>query len=152
MAHTNRPSLQAVIMVVALLATGSTFHSNAKEPPKRTVLQNMMRQLGHDMQAATGAISREDWPAVVGLAPNIANHPQPSLSEKMRIFAWLGTDAARFREFDAAVHKAAVSMGEAAERGDGQAVIHEFSLIQQSCLACHRRFRNSFREHFYEER
>jgi len=41
-----------------------------------------MEQLGRDMQAVTGAISMEDWARVVELAPKIARHAEPSLSEK----------------------------------------------------------------------
>lgn len=111
-----------------------------------------MDQLGRDMQAVTGAISREDWTLVTRLAPDIARHPEPPLSEKMRIITWLGTDAGKFRGFDGEVHDAAIAMGEAATRGDGQAVIAAFAKLQQGCLACHQTFRKPFTEHFYGTR
>ena len=89
---------------------------------------------------------------VAELAPKIAKHAEPPMSEKIRILAWLGADSGKFRGFDGQVHDAATSMGEAAKRGDGQAVIANFAKVQQSCLACHQDFRKSFQEHFYEKR
>ena len=115
-------------------------------------LRTIMERLGRDMQAVTGAISKEDWPLVAELAPRIAKHAEPSMSEKMRILAWLGADAGKFRGLDGQVHDAATAMGEAAQRNDGQAVIAAFSKTQQSCLACHQSYRRSFVEKFYGSR
>ena len=115
-------------------------------------LRSVMEKLGRDMQAVTGAISKEEWTLVAELAPKIAKHAEPPLGEKMRILGWLGTDAGKFRGFDGQVHDAASSMGDAAKRGDGPAVIAAFSKTQQSCLACHQSFRQSFMKQFYESR
>ncbi len=142
----------AITLVAALLASAVILHAHAAEPAKPMALQSVMEKLGRDMQAVTGAISKEDWALVARLAPNIARHPEPPLSEKARILAWLGTDAGKFRGFDGQVHEAAVAMGEAAALGDGQAAITNFSKVQQGCLACHQGFRKSFQEHFYEKR
>lgn len=111
-----------------------------------------MKQLGRDMQAVMAAISNEDWSAVAATAPRIARHDEPPLAEKMRILAWLGTDAGRFRGFDAQVHDAALGMAEAAARGDGRAVIAAFAGVQQGCLGCHQAFRRPFVEHFAQRR
>jgi len=115
-------------------------------------LRTIMERLGRDMQVVTGAISKEDWPLVAELAPRIAKHAEPPMSEKMRILAWLGADAGKFRGLDGQVHDAATAMGEAAKRSDGQAVIAAFSKTQQSCLACHQSYRRSFVEKFYGSR
>ena len=115
-------------------------------------LPGVMDKLDHDMQTITGAISREDWSLVAEVAPKIAHHAEPPLAEKVRILAWLGTDAGKFRGFDEQTHEAAGAMGQAATRNDGQAVITAFANVQQSCLACHQGFRKSFSEHFYEQR
>lgn len=152
MNHPKPLSAQAVALTVALLAVAAPLRVPAAEPAKPMVLQNVMVKLGRDMQAVTGAISREDWAAVAELAPGIARHAEPPMSEKLRILAWLGTDAGRFRGFDEQVHEAAEAMGEAATRADGQAVIAHFGRVQQSCLACHQGFRKSFQEHFHEKR
>ncbi|CQR41793.1 conserved exported hypothetical protein [Thiomonas sp. CB3] len=152
MNNPKRFPVRAITLAAAVLAFGATFHAQAAEPAKPMALQNVMEKLERDMQAATGAISREDWALVARLAPNIAHHAEPPVAERLRIMAWLGKDAGKFRGFDEQVHEAAAAMGEAATRGDGPAVITEFSKVQQSCLACHQAFRKSFQEHFYGQR
>lgn len=142
----------AVALAASILASAVAVHANAVEPAKPMALQGVMQQLERDMQAVTGAISREDWPAVARLAPKIADHPQPPLAEKIRILAWLGGDAGRFRAFDGRVRDAATAMGEAAARSNGQAVIAEFAKVQHGCLGCHEGFRASYVAHFHPQR
>lgn len=142
----------AMLIIGALLIPVSSLRAQAPEPARPMALRSVMRQLGQDMQAVTGAISREDWASVADLSPRIASHAEPPLSEKMRILNWLGTDAGRFRGLDEQVHDAALAMGKVATRGDGQEVIAAFGRVQQQCLACHREFRQPFQEHFYGKR
>ncbi len=149
MNHLKHLSVRAITLAAAMLPSAAILHAQTAAPAKPMALQTVMATLGRDMQTVTGAISREDWAMVARLAPDIAHHPAPPLSEKLRILGWLGTDAGKFRGFDAQVHEAAAAMGEAAARGDGQAVITRLATVQQSCLACHQAFRKSFREHFY---
>lgn len=106
----------ATAMAVALLATAASLRAQATEPEKPMTLQGVMEKLGRDMQAVTGAISKEDWVVVAELAPKIAHHTEPPLSEKMRILTWLGTDAGKFRAFDEQTREAANAMGKAATR------------------------------------
>lgn len=115
-------------------------------------LRKIMKELGRNMQAITGAISQEDWVQVVRLAPKVAAHPEPPLTEKMRILAYLGADATKFRNFDAQTHEAALAMKQAAASSDGKAVIQSFARVQESCLGCHQAFRKPFLEHFYGAR
>jgi cytochrome c556 len=112
-------------------------------------LRKIMQELGRNMQAITGAISQEDWAKVAQIAPNVAKHPEPPLTEKVRILAYLGTNAPKFRGFDVQTHEAAHAMKEAALKNDGKAVIQSFARVQESCLGCHQGFRKSFVEHFY---
>ena len=74
MNHPKPLSAQAVALTVALLAVAAPLRVPAAEPAKPMVLQNVMVKLGRDMQAVTGAISREDWTAVAVLAPG-KSHP-----------------------------------------------------------------------------
>lgn len=117
-----------------------------------TALRKIMRELGRNMQTVTAAISREDWRLVADTAPRIADHPQPPLAEKMRILAFVGSDAGRFRGFDEQTQRAALALGQAAARSDGQAVIASFAALQDSCLACHQNFRKPYLEHFHGPR
>ncbi|MCA0200552.1 cytochrome c [Azonexus sp.] len=145
-----KPRSFFTVSLSVLLATFATaLGAQSVEAAKPMALRTIMERLGRDMQAVTGAISKEDWPLVAELAPRIAKHAEPPMSEKMRILAWLGADAGKFRGLDGQVHDAATAMGEAAQRNDGQAVIAAFSKTQQSCLACHQSYRRSFVEKFY---
>ena len=111
-------------------------------------LRGVMQQLGRHMQAVAGAIATEDWPQVAKLASQVADHPEPPITEKVRVLSWLGTDAVKFRGFDQRVGAAAGEMGDAAKRGDGPAVIAAFAKVQQACLGCHQGYRASFKQHF----
>jgi len=146
-------------MLVMLVAANAVLaglvvlpDARAAEEEEAMGLRAVMKELGRDMQAVTGAISREDWALVQELAPGIAHHAQPPAMEKVRILRWVGTDAGKFRAFDAEVGRAANDMAAAAARGDGQEVIRAFSQVQQACLACHQQFREPFVEHFYQRR
>lgn len=145
-------SLLTVALAVVLATAATGLAAQSVEAPKPMALRTVMQKLGDDMQAITGAISKEDWALVAELAPKIARHAQPSMTEKMRILTWAGRDAGKFRGFDGQVKDAATTMGDAAKRGDGQAVIGAFAKTQQSCLACHESFRQAFVEHFYRSR
>lgn len=146
-------SLSLTVSLSVILATFSVaLAAQSAESEKPMALRSIMQTLGRDMQVVTGAISEENWPLIADLAPTIANHAEPPMSEKTRIVAWLGAEAGKFQGFDGQVHAAATAMGEAAKRGDGQAVIAAFSKTQQGCLACHQTFRLSFVEQFYGER
>lgn len=144
-------SLIAALAIIAVLpAAGMDAHAADKEQPES--LRAVMEKLGDDMQAVTGAISGEDWALVAELAPRIGRHPEPPMAQKVRILKWLGTDAGAFRGFDGQVEEAATGMGEAAARGDGEAVIESFANLQRACLGCHQQFRQSFLEHFGDQR
>lgn len=141
-------TLSAVLLAaftLALPAQAQTAPATADPMPG---LKAVMQQLGRHMQAVAGAISAEDWAEVARLAPQIAEHPEPPLTEKVRVLTWLGTDAVKFRGLDQQVGAAANAMGDVARRGDGGAVIDAFAKVQQACLACHQGYRASFRQHF----
>lgn len=121
-------------------------HAQAAEPLE---LRKIMKGLGANMQIVTDAISREDWALVERTAPLIADHAQPSVSEKMRIMKFMGPNMSRFKEFDTETHAAASEMAAAAKEKDGQKVISAFQKTQLSCLGCHQSFRAAFVEHFY---
>ncbi len=145
-------SFLAIALSLTLATSATGLGAQSAEAARPMALRSVMKQLGRDMQGVTGAISTEDWALVADLAPRIAKHAEPPVSEKMRILAWLGADATKFRGFDGQVHEAATAMGEFAKRNDGQAAIAAFSKTQQGCLACHQRFRQSFVEQFYSAR
>ena len=115
-------------------------------------LRKIMQELGKDMQVITDSISHEDWARVANIAPRIAEHPEPSAIEKMRILTHIGTDAGKFESHDEITHLAALALEQVALRRDGLGVIAAFANLQNGCLACHQSFRNPFVEHFYGHR
>lgn len=139
----NKPSMLAAAMLGLAL---SIHNAQAAEPLE---LQRIMKDLGRHMQSVADGISREDWESVDKTAPLIADHPQPPLTEKMRIMAFMGTDMPRFKAFDGNTHDAATEMGRSAQEKNGQKVIDSFHKLQSACLACHQTFRTPFVEYFY---
>ncbi|MEN1929419.1 cytochrome c [Luteimonas sp. MJ250] len=145
--------LVPVFTATALLfVSAAGIDARAEDRQAPMGLRTLMEKLGRDMQAVTGAISTEDWELVEELAPGIARHAEPPAMEKVRILRWVGTDAGKFRGFDAQVEQAANAMAEAAARDDGLEVIRRFSEVQQACLGCHQQFRGPFVEHFHNRR
>lgn len=108
-------------------------------------LQEVMKTLGDDLCRASGALLQEDYPALAGAARDIAEHPRPGIGERLKILAGLGKDAERFRSADSAVHDAATSLAEAAERKDAQAAAAHYSLLVEQCVDCHAGFRQRVR-------
>lgn len=140
---------KALLFTSLLAAAGTLASANDIAEPKPLALRKIMQDLGKHMQAGTDGISREDWDAVAKTAALIADHPQPPAAEKVRILAFIGTDAGKFRGHDQKTHDAAIELQQAAQRRDGQAIITAFANVQQACLGCHQSFRKPFMEHFY---
>lgn len=153
MNNINKPFFVVAVTLFTLMIISTTpAGAQTAEAARPMALRGVMAKLGRDMQAVTGAISREDWALVAELAPKIADHAEPPAAEKMRILAWAGTDAGKFHSLDGQTHESATAMGAAAKRGDGPSVITAFAKVQQSCLGCHQSFRKPFIDHFYEKR
>lgn len=150
----NTRRWNAAVAAVLLLGAGMALAAPEPEPDPAApgpTLQQVMVELDRNLQAATGAISREDWAGVVQLAPHIAAHDEPDPAELRRILAWLGTEVPAFKQHDLVVHEAAEAMGAAAARADGEAVIAAFARVQSGCLACHQAYRARFVAHFRGE-
>lgn len=124
----------------------ATIGAQAAEP---LALQQIMKDMGKNMQVVTDGISREDWVLVEKTASLIADHPQPSFSEKMRIVGFMGADMGKFKAHDGETHEHALAVGKAAKAGDGHGVILAFQKLQDSCYSCHSEFREPFVKHFY---
>jgi cytochrome c556 len=135
---------------IALLTTTLFFTTQTAQAAEPLALQQVMKDLGKNMQTVTDGISREDWLLVEKASRNIGEHPQVPPTEKMRIMSFMGSDMARFKELDGKTHLAAHEMAEAAQARDGQKVIASFQKLQSACLACHQSFRPAFVKHFYE--
>ena len=142
-------TVTACLLLCGFLLPAKAGNATQVDP---LALRQIMPEIGRNMQALTGASSQEELGQVVKHAPKVAAHPEPPLTEKMRILAYLGADATKFRNFDAQTHEAALAMKLAAASSDGKAVIQSFAHVQESCLGCHQAFRKPFVEHFYGAR
>ncbi|BAN35268.1 cytochrome c class II [Sulfuricella denitrificans skB26] len=137
-------------LILNFLASSSLlFAASGVQAAEPLALQNVMKDLGKNMQVITDGISRGDWELVEKTAPLIADHPQPPMSEKMRIMGFMGTNMGKFKTYDGETHEQAQAVGKAAKAKDGQGVILAFQKLQTSCYNCHSEFRKPFVEHFY---
>ncbi len=134
---------------LSLAIAGLFYAAASAQAAEPLVLQQVMKDLGKNMQIATDGISREDWVLVEHTAHLIGEHPEAPLNEKVRIMAFMGSDMSKFKSFDGQTHEAAHEMAEAAKVKDGQKVISAFQKLQSGCLSCHQAFRPAFVAHFY---
>jgi hypothetical protein len=125
------------------------FSATGVQAAEPLILQKVMKDLGRNMQTLTDGISREDWELVEKTAPLIADHPQPPMTEKMRIMSFMGANMGKFKSYDGETHDQAQAIGKSAKAKDGQGVILAFQKLQTSCYNCHSEFRKPFVEHFY---
>ncbi|MBU2571030.1 MAG: cytochrome c [Gammaproteobacteria bacterium] len=158
MTHQNFPKNLFTAITASVLLAGiysqawANDDADADADAKPLELHRIMQEIGKNMQTITDAISREDWALVAKIAPQIAEHPEPPVIEKMRILTFIGTDMGTFESHDQRTHQAARALEQIAARNDGQGVITAFANLQSSCLVCHQSFRQSFVEHFYGQR
>ncbi len=138
-----------VIAATSLFACSGAWANAIDNRTKPLALHTIMEELNKNMQIVTDAISREDWGQMAKTAPQIANHPQPPIAEKMRILSFAGSNVSKFKSFDKQTHQAAKELEEIAMKKDGEGTIAQFATLQKSCLACHQGFRKTFKEHFY---
>ena len=116
---------------------------------KPLALRKIMQDLSKNIQTITDGISREDWELVENTAPLIADHPQPPMSEEMRIMGFMGTNMGKFKTYDGETNDQAQALGKAAKAKDGPGVILAFQKLQTSCYNCHSEFRKPFVAHFH---
>ena len=134
--------------VVAVLWGSLMLISLGVRAEELSGLKQVMRELGRNMQVVTDGISREDWGLVKEISPKIASHPQPPLSEKLRIIGFLGREMERFKSLDGETHRAATELERAASERDGRKVISAFQQLQVACFACHETYRDRIVRHF----
>src|SRR3546814_13543915 len=71
-------AIAATAMLASLLEfADARAGERAGEKEESMGLRTVMKELGRNMEAVTGAISREDWALVEELAPGTAHHAQP---------------------------------------------------------------------------
>lgn len=150
--HVRRIVVSSVATGMFLLSASWIAAANdTRQSAEFPVLRTFMLDMGNHMQVIADAISREDWTLVATTAPRLAERPKPSMAERVRLLAFLGTSAGEFRSYDKESRHAARALELAAMHGDGKASIAAFATLEASCLRCHRDFQKSFVEEFKDE-
>lgn len=149
-------SVKTLLLSATISISSLPMQLNAAETVDETkndsepmALRLIMQDLELNMQRIASAIIREDLAAVAKLAPLVADHEQPPMTEKMRILTFMGTEAGTFKSLDGVTHDTAMKLKEVAENDDGDAVIKTYADLLQSCVACHQKFKQPFVDHFY---
>ncbi len=146
-------TIKTAIIRTMIFSVGlSITTTSTAEPNKPLALRGIMQEMGKEMQVVTDAIGREDWPMVAQAASNIADHPRPPLTEKIKIMAFIGSDAVKLKNHDKQTHDAARVVQRAATQKQGQGVIDAFATLQKTCLSCHQHFRQSIQNRFYKQK
>ncbi len=152
MKHPYLAYLLAAATTVMLACASVPARSEESGAARPLALRQIMKDMGRNMQSIVDAIAREDWPQAAKAATAVGAHPEPPLTEKVRILAFIGTDAGKFKGFDEKSGQAAKALQQAAARVDGPGVIAAFAEMQTACLGCHHSFRRPLVEHFYGKR
>ncbi len=88
------------IGLLLILVIASQFGWAGDPPENRPMaLRGIMQEMSRNMQAITDAIAREGWEEIVGITPLIADHPQPPITEKLRILAFFSGKAGEFKKY-----------------------------------------------------
>lgn len=151
MATMNRKTL--LLLAAAWTAVGTSAHAQAPAATvKPLVLRGVMQEMDRQVLRIADAIGVKDWQAIEQATRLIADHPEPPLAEKLRIFAFMGIDLPRFKGYDTQTHEAALAVSDAAKDKDAAAVGAKLRILQARCDACHDAFRKPFVAHFYGTR
>lgn len=134
---------------ISLPLSAAETVDETKNDSEPMALRLIMQDLELNMQRIASAIIREDLATVAEIAPLVADHDEPPMTEKMRILSFMGSDAGAFKSLDGVTHDTAMMLKEVAEENDSDAVIKTYADLLQSCVACHQKFKQPFVDHFY---
>lgn len=109
-------------------------------------MQRIMQGMSESMTRIAAGLWRDDYALVQTAAKGIAEHPEPSLLEKLALLGRLGGDAPRFMEADEALQSSALALVEAAAEGRPEQVLERYQQVLQRCVACHRWYRTAVEE------
>ncbi len=143
---TKQRLLMGLIVVFSMAPVFVQAEETDIEP---LALQKIMSDMGENMQAITAGISAENWQQVEKNAVLIADHPQPPIIDKVRIMSFIGMQMGAFKELDGKTHEAARKLAKTVNSQNGYEIIAAFSELQNTCMACHVKFRQSYVKHFY---
>ncbi len=113
--------------------------STYAEDPKS--FRDLMLYMGQQYSEVTQGILKQDYQQLATAANIIAFHPEPPLTQRMKIIAKLGSDFLDFKSWDDKVHLSAVALAQAAENKDINAVLEHNTTMLENCTSCHIKYR-----------
>ena len=123
-----------------------SFSVQAKDSSAPT-LKSVMRDLGRAMNNLNSAIFYEDYNSIAKSAHNIAYHPKPT-GQLPTIVKTLGFRMLQFKKVDGKVHGSAIKIEEFAKKQDMTGILKHQTIIMNSCVACHSKFRKEISSTF----
>ncbi len=119
----------------------STLLATEVTDVKPLTLKEIMQGLSKDTQLIAEGIFTEDFKLIKKAARNIAKHPKAPIETRVTLAKVLGAEMSQFKTFDSKVHNSAVEIGLDAEEQDITAVLLNYHLLIDGCLACHNNFK-----------
>lgn len=120
-------------------------HGHAAAPGEGVPLLAIMQKLGADIMTLTYALMSEDNEQVANSAHDMAEHAPIAAEDVERIHQELGAEMTEFERLDEQVHRASVSLHEAAAAGQMDVVLERLGEVQRGCIQCHSQFRERLR-------
>lgn len=104
-------------------------------------MQRIMQGMSNDMVQIADGIWCDDYARVAAAAESIAEHPMPSLLERLALLGRLGGNAPQFMKADEKLQAAALALKEVAGERSMEKVLNRYQALQQNCVACHNWYR-----------
>lgn len=131
-----------MITIAMFFAANTSVMAADAESEQEGSLKQIMQQLGSDYATLNQAILVKDFDAATEAAHAIAYHDKPSMGQRMRIMAELGTEMSDFKKADGRVHDLAIKIEAAARAHDMPLLIQTQSQMLTACMACHTSYRS----------
>lgn len=125
----------SILLILALLLPARLMAGDSGP------MQPIMQAMGENMARIAAGIWREDYDEVGAGAVLIAEHPLPPLLERLSLLSQLGSEAPHFMAADEDLKSAALALEKVARTKKLDAVMRQYHLLQQQCVACHRWYR-----------
>jgi len=115
----------------------------AQEAPDPTKLKYIMQEMIVNTQLLTKGIFYEDYQQIMQAAKNIADHPEPGLTSKVKLMNYMGKEMVEFKKLDTFVHDTAIKISNAAQQKNMPEIITEYHTLIDGCQSCHTNYKQS---------
>ncbi|HFD32099.1 MAG TPA: hypothetical protein ENJ28_05230 [Gammaproteobacteria bacterium] len=130
-------SLLSICFITSIFALSSPAF--AKDPES---FRDLMKYMGEEYTKVAEGILKQDYKQLSEAANNIAFHPEPPLTQRMKIIAKLGTNFMDFKSWDDEVHLSAVALTKAAKDKNNAEILKHNAMMLKKCTSCHDKYRD----------